>query len=105
MTTATKNTNTNTIPVTSKTKIMSSKISKTKLKEQRIANYLAPFATKFEMEDSYIDLRTMAENYPNGVIPNKDVGEAVTAVLGASAIPRHVAVSVARIFFFFLQSV
>jgi hypothetical protein len=88
MTTATKNTNTNTIPVTSKTKIMSSKISKTKLKEQRIANYLAPFATKFEMEDSYIDLRTMAENYPNGVIPNKDVGEAVTAVLGASAIPR-----------------
>ena len=67
---------------------MVTKISKTKLKEQRIAKYLAPFATKFEMEDSYIDLRTMSENFPNGIIPNKDIGEAVSAVLGASPIPR-----------------
>ena len=67
---------------------MATKISKTKLKEQRIAKFLAPFATKFEMEDAYIDLRSMAENYPNGVIPNKDIGEAVTAVLGPSLIPR-----------------
>ena len=67
---------------------MATKISKTKLKEQRIAKYLAPFTTKFEMEDSYIDLRTMAENFPNSIIPNKDIGEAVSAVLGASIIPR-----------------
>lgn len=66
---------------------MATKISKTKLKEQRIANFLARFATKFEIEDSYIDLRTMAENYPNGVIPNKDIGEAVDAVLGTSPFP------------------
>jgi len=63
-------------------------ISKTKQKEQRIAKFLAPFTTKFEMEDSAIDLRTMAENYPNGIIPNKDIGEAVAAVLGAAPVPR-----------------
>jgi hypothetical protein len=63
-------------------------LSKTKLKEQRIAKFLAPYAIKFEMEDSYIDLRTMAENYPNGVIPNKDIGEAVAAILGPSPFPR-----------------
>lgn len=40
------------------------------------------------MEDSAIDLRTMAENYPNGVIPNKDIGEAITAVLGPAPVPR-----------------
>jgi hypothetical protein len=68
---------------------MATKISKTKLKEQRIANFLANFNIKFEMEDSYIDLRTMAENYDNGVIPNKDIGDAVSAVLGASVIPRQ----------------
>jgi len=67
---------------------MATKISKTKLKEQRIAKFLAPFATKFEIEDSYIDLRTMAENYATGVIPNKDIGEAVSAVLGPSPFPR-----------------
>jgi len=63
-------------------------VSKTKLKEQRIAKFLSNYAIKFEMEDSYIDLRAMAENYPNGIIPNKDIGEAVSAVLGASPIPR-----------------
>lgn len=67
---------------------MATKISKTKLKEQRIANFMAPFATKFEIEDSYIDLRMMAENYPNGIIPNKDIGEAVAAVLGPAPMPR-----------------
>jgi hypothetical protein len=65
-----------------------STISKTKLKEQRIKNFLANYQTKFDMEDSVIDLRTMANNYPNGVIPNKDIGEAVTAVLGPAPMPR-----------------
>lgn len=67
---------------------MATKISKTKQKEQRIRSFLKNYGTPFEMEDSAIDLRTMANNYPNGVIPNKDIGLAVAAVLGAPAIPR-----------------
>lgn len=67
---------------------MATKVSKTKLKEQRIAKFMAPFATKFEIEDNAIDLRAMADNYPNGVIPNKDIGDAVSAVLGAAPMPR-----------------
>jgi len=63
-------------------------LSKTKLKEQRIAQFLSNYTVKFEMEDSYIDLRAMAENYPGGIIPNKDIGEAVAAVLGPSPFPR-----------------
>lgn len=63
-------------------------VSKTKLKEQRIKAFLSKYATTFDMDDSAIDLRTMADNYPNGIIPNKDIGEAVAAVLGQSSIPR-----------------
>lgn len=64
------------------------KVSKTKQKEQRIKNFLDKFQIKFDMEDAAIDLRTMADNYPNGVIPNKDIGEAITAVLGPAPMPR-----------------
>jgi hypothetical protein len=63
-------------------------VSKTKLKEQRIKAFLSKYNTPFEMEDAAIDLRTMADNYPNGVIPNKDIGEAVAAVLGPAPMPR-----------------
>ena len=64
------------------------KISKTKQKEQRIANYLSNYRVRFEMSDAVIDLRTMAENYSDGIIPNKDIGEALTAVLGPAPMPR-----------------
>jgi len=64
------------------------KMSKTKQKEQRIKNFLSNYAVPFDMEDSAIDLRTMANNYPNGIIPNKDIGEAVAAVLGPAPMPR-----------------
>ena len=64
------------------------KVSKTKQKEQRIKNFLSQYPTKFDMEDSYIDLRTMATNYANGIIPSKDITNAVNAVLGTPTIPR-----------------
>lgn len=64
------------------------KISKTKAKEQRIKNFLSKFSIPFDMEDSAIDLRTMALNYANGIIPSKDVTEAVNAVLGDYIMPR-----------------
>ena len=69
-----------------KTKIF--KLSKTKQKEQRIKAFLSNFKIQFDMEDAAIDLRTMSQNYSNGIIPNKDIGEALNAVLGPSAIPR-----------------
>lgn len=67
---------------------MAQHISKTKQKEQRIRVLLSNYTIPFEIEDSAIDLRTMAQNYPNGVIPNKDIGEAVAAVLGPAPVPR-----------------
>jgi len=69
-----------------KTKI--TKLSKTKQKEQRIKAFLSNYSVQFDVEDAAIDLRTMARNYNNGIIPNKDIGDAVSAVLGPSAIPR-----------------
>ena len=64
------------------------KVSKTKQKEQRIKKFLSQYATKFDMEDSYIDLRTMATNYPSGIIPSKDITDAVNAVIGVPPMPR-----------------
>jgi hypothetical protein len=64
------------------------KVSKTKQKEQRIKNFLGNYAIPFDMEDAAIDLRTMAQNYPTGIIPSKDITEAINAVLGAAPIPR-----------------
>lgn len=64
------------------------KVSKTKQKEQRIKNFLNNYAIPFDMEDAYIDLRTMAQNYPAGIIPSKDITDGINAVLGAPPMPR-----------------
>jgi hypothetical protein len=64
-------------------------ISKTKAKEQRIKNFLDNYQIPFEMEDAAIDLRTMALNYTDGIIPSKDITEAVGAVLGDAPVPRN----------------
>jgi len=64
------------------------KVSKTKQKEQRIKNFLNNYAIPFDMEDAYIDLRTMALNYPTGIIPSKDITDGINAVLGAPGMPR-----------------
>lgn len=64
------------------------KVSKTKQKEQRIDNFRSNYAIPFDMEDAYIDLRTMALNYPTGIIPSKDITDGINAVLGAPPMPR-----------------
>jgi hypothetical protein len=64
-------------------------VSKTKAKEQRIKNFLSNYQIEFEMEDAAIDLRTMALNYTDGIIPSKDITEAVEAVLGDAPVPRN----------------
>ena len=70
------------------TKTKGIKLSKTKQKEQRIRTFLSNYAVEFDMEDSAIDLRTMAQNYPTGIIPSKDITDAVNAVLGPAPMPR-----------------
>ena len=67
---------------------MKTKVSKTKQKEQRIKNFLNTYAIPFDMEDAYIDLRTMAQNYPTGIIPSKDITDGINAGLGAPRMPR-----------------
>ena len=63
-------------------------LSKTKQKEQRIKAFLANYAIQFDVEDAAIDLRTMVKNYPTGIIPSKDITDAVNAVLGPAPMPR-----------------
>jgi len=65
------------------------KVSPTKAKEQRIKAFLSNYKVKFDMDDAAIDLRTMAQNYPNGIIPSADVTAAVNAVLGPPPVPAN----------------
>jgi hypothetical protein len=62
------------------------KISKTKLKEQRINSVLSKYKIPFEISEAAIDLRTMSENYENGIIPNDDIAKVVDAILGPSSV-------------------
>ena len=58
-------------------------------KKQAINTFVGKFKHKFEMKDDAIDLREMAKNYPNEIIPLEDIQSAVTTVIGPkySAIP------------------
>lgn len=69
-----------------KTKV--TKLSKTKQKEQRIKAILSNYNVPFEITDASVDLRGMVENYPDGIIPNKDIGLVLDAVLGPAPMPR-----------------
>lgn len=65
------------------------KVSPTKAKEQRIKAFQSNYKVKFDMDDAGIDLRTMAENYPDGIIPSADVTAAVNAVVGPPPVPAN----------------
>jgi hypothetical protein len=51
-------------------------------KKRTVGDFLNNFKIKFEMKDDAIDLRKMAENYPNGIIPLEDIQQAIRVVLG-----------------------
>jgi hypothetical protein len=51
-------------------------------KKQAISAYVRKFQIPFEMKDDAIDLREMAKNFPNEIIPVQDVNAAITVVLG-----------------------
>ena len=69
-------------------KTKTTKLSKTKQKEQRIKAILSNYNIPFEVTDASVDLRGMVENYPSGIIPNKDIGLVLDAVLGPAPVPR-----------------
>ena len=64
--------------------VNSTKPQKTKPynKKQAITAYVRKFKVPFEMKDDAIDLREMAKNFPNEIIPVQDVNVAITVVLG-----------------------
>lgn len=51
-------------------------------KKREILNFLKKFKIQFDMKEDAIDLRTMAENYPNKIIPLEDIQQAIRIVLG-----------------------
>lgn len=50
--------------------------------KQSIKQFLSKYKTTFEMETDAIDLRSMAENYPEKIIPLDDIQQAIIAVVG-----------------------
>ena len=50
--------------------------------KQSIKRFLSNYPTKFDMEPDAMDLRTMAENYPHGIIPLEDIHQGLLAILG-----------------------
>ncbi len=47
-----------------------------------LGQFLAKFQHQFSVEEAFIDCKEMSKNYPNGLIPMKDLAEAVDAVMG-----------------------
>jgi hypothetical protein len=56
-------------------------------KKQDIKQFVSKFKTQFDMKDDAIDLRTMADNYDNGIIPLEDIHQAIITVLGPNYKP------------------
>lgn len=51
-------------------------------KKQATADFLRKYKVQFEMKDDAIDLREMAKNYPNEIIPLEDIFHAIATVIG-----------------------
>jgi hypothetical protein len=51
-------------------------------KKQAITNFVKSYKIMFDMKDDAIDLREMAKNYPNDIIPLEDIQKAITTVIG-----------------------
>ncbi len=51
-------------------------------KKTATANFVKGYKIPFEMKDDAIDLREMAKNYPNEIIPLEDIHQGILAVIG-----------------------
>lgn len=48
-----------------------------------LGQFLSKYAHKFDVEEAFIDCKEMSKNYSNGLIPMKDLADAVDAVSGS----------------------
>lgn len=55
--------------------------------KKSIKQFQESYITKFDMDDAAIDLRTMAENYPHGIIPLEDIHKGLVAIFGPTYNP------------------
>lgn len=55
--------------------------------KQSVKQFLNNYPVKFDMESDAIDLRTMAQNYSNGIIPLEDIHQGLMALLGPNYNP------------------
>ena len=53
-------------------------------KKARIKDWGQQFETEFDISGDAIDLRTMADNYEDGLIPVTDIAEGISSVIGES---------------------
>jgi hypothetical protein len=53
-------------------------------KKQSITDFQKNFKIRFDMDEDAIDLRTMAENYKNGIVPLEDISTALSVVSGSN---------------------
>lgn len=60
-------------------------------RQVEINKFQRKFETPFEMKDDAIDLRTMSDNYEDGIIPLDDIAEAIDVVLGPNKRPTNTA--------------
>lgn len=57
---------------------------------QKLNRLLSTYSIPFEVKKGYIDMRTMAENYADGVIPFKDISDILDVMYGAGVTPGSV---------------
>ena len=53
-------------------------------KKARIKDWGQQFETEFDISGDAIDLRTMSENYDDGLIPVTDIADGIISVIGDS---------------------
>lgn len=56
-------------------------------RQVEINKFVKQFNIQFEMKDDAIDTRTMADNYPAGIIPLADIAQAIDVILGPNKHP------------------
>ena len=61
-------------------------------KKQAINFFVKKYKIQFEMRDDAIDLREMAKNYPNNMIPLEDIRQAILTVVG----PKYIDMTVSE---------